>query len=186
MVRVGAAHRGGGAALRALTEGADAVVLGLTPPGEAGAAGAWSRPLAQQVARLAAMGFECHDLVTPFLEPYTHAFGGGSAIARRTSFLLDTVVAVRRDGRLAPCVSTRTPLDAAGARTLSDLRLQILFAACSYADVRPKYQQLHDGAAALRSEAERQRAEALRLADIVADWSAWRVHLGRLRFLRRQ
>lgn len=174
------------AALRTLTEGADAIVLGLTPPGEADAAGAWARPLAQQVARLAAMGFECHDLVTPFLEPYTHAFGGGSAIARRTSFLLDTVVAVRRDGRLAPCVSTRTPLDAAGARTLSDLRLQVLFAACSYGDVRPKYQQLHDGAAALRSEAERQRAEALRLANIVADWSAWRVHLGRLRFLRRQ
>lgn len=173
------------AAMRALTEGADAVVLGLTPPGEIDAAGAWSRPLARHVVRLSAMGFDCHDLVTPFLEPYTHAFGGGSAVLRRTSFLLDTVVAVRRGGRLAPCVAARTPLDAAGARALGDLRLQLLFAACSYADVRSRYQQVHDGAVALRAEADQQRAEAERLGRMVADWSAWRIHLGRLRFLRR-
>lgn len=173
------------AALRALAEGADAIVLGLTPPGEVDAAGAWSRPLARHVMRLAALGFDCHDLITPFLEPYTHAFGGGSALRRRTSFLLDTVVAVRRGGRLAPCVNARVPLDAAHARTLTDQRLQLLFAACSYADVRSSYHHAHDGAVALRAEVDRQTAESERLSRIVADWSAWRIHLGRLRLWRR-
>lgn len=173
------------AALRAVVDGADAVVLGLTPPGEIDAAGAWSRPLARHVARLSSMGFDCHDLITPFLEPYTHAFGGGSALKRRTSFLLDTVVAVRRGGRLAPCVAPRTPLDAANARTLTDLRLQQLFAACSYADVRARYNAVHDGAVLLRAEADQQRAEAERLGRMVADWSAWRIHLGRMRLWRR-
>lgn len=180
------------AALHALAEGADALVLGLTPPGEVDAAGAWSRPLARRVARLAAMGFDCHDLVTPFLEPYTHAFGSGSAIERRTSFLLDTVVAVRRGGRLAHAVAARTPLDAAAARMLTDQRLQLLFAARSYADMRARYIGSHDGAAELRRELdrhlvefERQRDEVLRLGEMVADWSAWRIHLGRLRFWRR-
>ncbi|MEY3142984.1 MAG: hypothetical protein RLY21_1477 [Planctomycetota bacterium] len=173
------------AAMQELSEGADAIVLGLTPPGEVDAASAWSRPLAQQVARLSAMGFDCHDLVTPFLEPYTHAFGGGSAIVRRTSFLLDTVVAVRRGGRLAPCVATRSPIDVASARSLSDLRTQLLFAARSYADVRSRYHQFHDGVDTLRAEADRQRGEAERLGRLVAEWSAWRVHVGRLRFLRR-
>lgn len=180
------------AALRALAEGADAVVLGLTPPGEVDAAGAWSRPLARHVSRLAELGFDCHDLITPFLEPYTHAFGGGSVLKRRTSFLLDTVVAVRRGGRLASRVAARTPLDAAHARALTDQRLQLLFAAQSYADMRARYIGTHDGAAELRrefdrhlAEYERQRREVVRLGEMVADWSSWRIHLGRLRFLRR-
>jgi predicted O-methyltransferase YrrM len=173
------------AALRALTEGADAVVLGLTPPGEVDAAGAWSRPLARHVARLSSMGFDCHDLITPFLEPYTHAFGGGSPISRRTSFLLDSIVAVRRGSARPARVADRTPLTAAAARILTDQRLQMLFAARSYADVRGRYQQVHDSAAALRLEADRQHAEAQRLGRLVADWSAWRLHIGRLRLWRR-
>ncbi len=171
--------------LRSLADGSDAIVLGLTPPGEIDAAGAWSRPLARHVARLAAIGFECHDLLTPFLEPYTHAFGGGSPIARRTSFLLDSIVAVRRGSALAARFVDRAPLTSDAARMLTDQRLQLLFAARSYADVRRRYQEVHDSAAALRVEADRQYAEAQRLGNLVADWSAWRIHIGRLRFWRR-
>ena len=57
--------------------------------------------------------------------------------------------------------------------------------ACSYADVRARYNAVHDGAVLLRAEAAQQRAEAERLGRMVADWSAWRIHLGRMRLWRR-
>lgn len=161
-----------------LIEGADALVLGLTPPGEVDAAGSWSRPLARHVQRLDALGFDTHDIVTPFLEPYTHSFGDRSVIERRTSFLLNTVVAVRRGGRCSARFAASSPLTPSSARTLTDLRLQLLFAARSHADTRARYIATHDGATGLRKECER-------LGAALHDWSSWRVHLGRYRLWRR-
>jgi len=172
--------------LRNLVDGRDAVVLGLTPPGELNAAGAWARPLAQHVERLSTLGFDTYDSVTPFLEPYTHAFGGGSVIDRKTSFLLDTVIAVRRGSSCAARFSHVIPLDAPRARALTDLRLQTLFAAVSHSEMRERYIAMHDGAATLREALHIRNVETLRLGAALHEWSSWRIHLGRYRCWRRR
>jgi hypothetical protein len=175
--------------LRKLCERADALVLGLTPPGEIDAASAWSLPLPTQLHRLGEVGFDAYDLITPFLEPYTHAFGGGSAIERRTSFLLDSIVAVRRGGAFEHRLQGHAALDAATARERTDLRLQLLFGARSYSTMRARYESMHEGAAVLRKELEHQRETLTRRNVEVDDASCaikhrarWRALLGRLFF----
>jgi predicted O-methyltransferase YrrM len=147
------------AALEALAQGADALVLGFTPPGERGAAAAWSRPLALRVRQLAAMGYDTYDLIYPFLEPYTFAYGGGSALQRKTSFLLDAVIAVRRGSALALPLSIAQPLQETTARALTDLRLQLLGGACRAGYLRSNYDSLRADYDSLRADYDSLRAD---------------------------
>jgi predicted O-methyltransferase YrrM len=174
-------------ALAALLSRADAAVLGFTPPGESGAAPAWSRPLACRVETLAQHGFDAHDLVYPFLEPYTHPYGGPTALTRRSSALLDTVVCVRRGGGVLGKDSGGRPdaLTPATARALTDLRLQLLYGVRCFADMRTLRETADTAFHALQESfhalQESHRAQAERLAF----WTAWRIHIGRHHFWRR-
>ena len=168
----------------------DALLLGATPPGEAHAASAWSVPLARRVAQLNALDFDAFDLVTSFLEPFSYALGDVCVLPRASSFLLNTVFAVRRSTALHEAVLARghLPLDLATARALESARLQ----------------QIHDHSALRRSQGETEfaRGETIReiaqhklvcelhasqLAHVSArlQWYLdWRIHIGRHRFLK--
>jgi len=171
-------------ALARTLDGADAAVLGFSPPGEDRAAGAWARPLASRVAELDALGFDAHDLIYPFLEPYTHPYGGPTALERRTSFAMDAIVAVKRSGALARAIAG-APLSPAVARGLSDMRLQLLYGTRSFANMRAARETMQSAYDGLRTQHDALEAEHRRQAEIVAHWSAWRVHLGRHHFWRR-
>jgi len=175
-------------ALARLLEGADAAVLGFSPPGEDGAAPAWARPLAARVALLGSLGFDALDLVYPFLEPYTHPYGGPTALTRKTSAMLDTVVAVRRgSGALGTrAASVRAePLTEASARALTDMRLQLLHGVRSFTVMRDARER-SDAAHRELSRAHAVLAEDhARLGALLAHWTAWRIHLGRFHFWRR-
>ncbi len=175
-------------ALARLLEGADAAVLGFSPPGEDGAAPAWARPLASRVAALDRLGFDAHDLVYPFLEPYTHPYGGPTALTRRTSALLDTVVAVRRgSGTLgARTASVRAEaLTEASARALTDMRLQLLYGVRCFADMRAARDATDAAFAELSADHARQSALHASRAELLAHWTSWRVHIGRFHFWKR-
>ena len=168
----------------------DALLLGATPPGEAHAASAWSVPLARRVAQLNALDFDAFDLVTSFLEPFSYALGDVCVLPRASSFLLNTVFAVRRSTALHEAVLARghLPLDLATARALESARLQ----------------QIHDHSALRRSQGETEFAHgetireiaqhklvcelhASQLAHVSArlQWYLdWRIHIGRHRFLK--
>jgi predicted O-methyltransferase YrrM len=175
-------------ALARLLEGADAAVLGFSPPGEDGAAPAWARPLATRVALLASLGFDALDLVYPFLEPYTHPYGGTTALTRKTSAMLDAVVAVRRGSSAlgARALSVRAePLTEASARALTDMRLQLLYGVRCFAAMRSARDGMDAAFAKLRDDHERQSALHADRAELLAHWTAWRVHIGRFHFWRR-
>jgi hypothetical protein len=110
--------------LRAITSQADVVVLGFTPPGEAHAAGTWSRPLASRIAELDAIGFDAFDLIVPFLEPFSYPLGSNCVLAETTSFLSTTLVAVRRGSASSARVAHLDPVRPADARRLDDVRTQ--------------------------------------------------------------
>ncbi|MDI9404141.1 MAG: class I SAM-dependent methyltransferase [Limnohabitans sp.] len=160
------------AALSRITEGADAVLLGGSPPGEDRAAGAWARPLASRVEALDRLGFRLYDLVYPFLEPYTHAFGSRVAVPRKSSFLLDTMIAVRKGSALEVSLAAHAPLDAPRARALTDLRLQILFGGHRLREVESQLMHTQE--------------QLVQSGQALAHWSRWRVHLGRAHFWERR
>ena len=174
-------------ALAAVLAHADAAVLGFSPPGEEGAAPAWSRPLACRVESLAGLGFDALDLVYPFLEPYTHPYGGPTALTRRSSALLDACVAVRREGvgHIQRATLRGEPLTAASARALSDLRLQLLYGVRCFSEMRALRENMELAFRQLE-HAHRELGEAHRTqAEKLASWTAWRIHLGRHHFWRR-
>ncbi len=177
--------------LREVCAGMDALVLGSTSAGEQGAAGAGSQPLAARVAQLSAEGFDTFDLVMPFLEAFTYALGNGCVLPRATSFLMNTMVAIRRSSALHASALARghLPLDRLSARSIESARSQ----------------QLHDHAALRRSQSQetssRERGLALstqfaeltnRIAALAASnanleprlqyFLNWRIHIGRHHF----
>jgi len=154
-------------ALGAMLADRDAALLGFSPPGEENAAAPWAQPLSTRVRQLDRLGFDAYDLIYPFLEPYTHPFGGPTALSRRTSAMMDAVVAVRRSGRLASALGDSTRLDPARARAISELRLQILFSSRNFEAMRRRYDATH--------------ASLHRLAE----WPKWRIHVGKYHFWRR-
>ncbi len=133
--------------LRTASAGRDALLIGCTPPGERGAAGRWSVPLAVRVAQLDALGFDAFDVIVPFLEPFTYALGDVCFLSRANSFLLNLVVAVRRSSALhaGACALGHHPLSEASARAIESARLQ----------------QIHDHAALRRTRAEEASVRAL-------------------------
>lgn len=167
-------------ALAGLLDGAAAAVLGFSPPGEELAAPAWSRPLATRVAQLDAAGFVATDSIYRFLEPYTHPYGGPTALARRTSALLDTVVATRRGRDLADA-----PLNCEAARALTDMRLQLLYGTRAFDAMRTARDSAQWSHAELDRRHQALAAEHARTGAMLAHWTAWRIHLGRFHFWRR-
>jgi len=191
------------AALARIAAGCDVLVLGFTPPGEHGASGAWSRPLASRVARLDACGFDAYDLIVPFLEPFSYALGGGCILPAATTFLSTSVVAVRRGTAAAARVADRTPVTPSEARRIDDSRTQRCHeramlarfrADCAY--LSGQVQRVHADTDArgaenrrLQAELEGARtglgAEVARLSSRLQHMLDWRMHVGPLHFWRR-
>jgi hypothetical protein len=143
--------------------------------------------LACRVESLAGLGFDALDLIYPFLEPYTHPYGGPTALTRRSSALLDACVAVRREGvgHIRRATLRGEPLTAASARALSDLRLQLLYGVRCFSEMRALRENMELAFRQLE-HAHRELGEAHRTqADKLASWTAWRIHLGRHHFWRR-
>jgi hypothetical protein len=95
--------------------------------------------------------------------------------------MLDTVVAVRRGSSAlgARALSVRAePLTEASARALTDMRLQLLYGVRCFAAMRSARDAVDAGFAELSAAHARQ-------AELLAHWTAWRVHIGRFHFWRR-
>jgi predicted O-methyltransferase YrrM len=146
-----------------LLAGCDAGLIGLTPPGESGAASAWSRPLSARVREFDALGFDAFDLVQPMFEPHSYAFGDRCAIPWRTSFLLESVIVARRGSTAWERLRAHAPLTVERARSLTDLRLQLLFATCSHFDLREQHEALRQQCASLEQQRDsyQQQRESL-------------------------
>ena len=180
--------------LAGLAAGADALLLGLTPPGEQGAATAHARPLATTVDALDRIGFDAFDAIAPFLEPFVYPLGAGCVLPTHTSFLATSLLAIRRGTALHDAVRAGTldPLDARAARTVESARTQRTHDRASLARFRAEHAalnaQLHARAAAAASP-DPQRAALLAEIDSLrarlTHMLAWRVHIGRHHFWRR-
>ncbi len=197
------------AKLVAVASSADVLVLGLTPPGEAHAAGTWSRPLAARVAAIEALGFDAFDVVAPFLEPFSYALGSGCVLPCSTTFLSTTLVAVRRGTRAWQQCASRDQVRITDARRLEDARTQrvhdramlgrfradLAASSDSLAQCDALLQRTNADATALRSALElaqrdgpllREREEQLAsVSSRLQHMLDWRVHLGRHHFWRR-
>jgi hypothetical protein len=181
-------------ALVDIASGADALLLGLTPPGEQGAAAAHSRPLATTVDALDRIGFDAFDAITPFLEPFVYPLGAGCVLPTRTSFLATSLLAIRRGTALHGAVRATTldPLDARAARTIESARTQRMHDRASLARFRAEHAALNaqlQSASAARASPGPQHAALLAEIDSLRarlqHMLDWRIHVGRHHFWRR-
>ena len=158
--------------LSAWAASADVMVLGLTPPGEQGVAGPWSRPLARRVRDLAAVGFDAFDRIIPFLEPFTYSMGSATMVDLPGTLLSTSVIAIRRDSKTHRRILAdgARPLNEDSARCLDDLRTQL---AHHRAFIR---RERHDREQTAGLLADAQRA--------LAESTGWRIRIGRHGFLR--
>ncbi len=177
----------------------DILILGFTPPGEQGAAGPWSRPLASRIAALDAIGFDAYDIIVPFLEPFSYALGSGCVLPVRTTFLSTTVVAVRRGSAASARCAALERIDAASARRIDDVRTQRAHEHAMLASVDARRIHLESKFAVLAAEHEAMRVKHASHDAAVAGLQSrvdeltrrlqhmldWRVHIGRHHFWRR-
>jgi len=177
----------------------DILILGFTPPGEQGAAGPWSRPLASRIAALDAIGFDAYDIIVPFLEPFSYALGSGCVLPVRTTFLSTTVVAVRRGSAASARCAALERIDAASARRIDDVRTQRAHEHAMLASLDSRRMHLEAKFAELVAEHEAMRAKYAAHDATVAGLQSrineltprlqhmldWRVHVGRHYFWRR-
>ena len=174
----------------------DLLILGFTPPGELHAAGPHSRPLAARVRELDALGYDAYDAIHPFLEPFSYALGGHCVLPRATTFLANTVVAVRRGSAAAARVpASLAPLTAAHARAIENARTQSLHAELVLAHFRGRYERAHGDLAAAGariaelghevSNLTAEAAQAQNLRSRLQHMLGWRVHIGRHHFWRK-
>ncbi|MGA1223291.1 MAG: class I SAM-dependent methyltransferase [Phycisphaerales bacterium] len=174
---------------------ADAMLLGLTPPGESGAACTHSRPLATTVAALDRVGFDAFDAVIPFLEPFSYPLGAGCVLPTRTSFLSISVIAIRRGTPLHAAAIARglDPLDARSARSIESARTQRTHDRASLARFRAEHAELNARIDALAAQATTARDSAQQsllhevesLRTRLQHMLDWRIHIGRHHFWRR-
>lgn len=183
------------ATLAALVQNHDALLLGLTPPGESGAARPHSRPLAPTVAALDRLGFDAFDAIVPFLEPFSYPLGAHCVLPTRTSFLATSVLAARRGTAVHAhlCAHALDPISPGAARAIESARTQRTHDRASLARFRAEHAELNDRARALSLQAESSRdtRHAALLAEIdslrarLQHMLDWRVHVGRHHFWRR-
>ncbi len=184
--------------LAELCAAVDALVIGSTSVGEIGAAAAGSQPLATRVRQLADLGFDSFDVVMPFLEAFSYALGNGCVLPRSTSFLMNTVVGVRRSSDLHAAVLARghLPLDILAARSLESARSQQLHAACALrraqsqgASSRERELELQSQVTDLSTRTAELRESNAELSTRSAHFEArlryfldWRIHVGRYHY----
>ena len=180
-----------------LAHDTDALLLGLTPPGEAHAASAHSRPLALTVAALDRAGFDAFDAVFPFLEPFTFALGPTCVLPTHTSFLSTTLLALRRGSALADEARLRglDVVSASDARRIESTRTQHMHDMSSFLRCQSELRALvaRDSTCAqiTQSAAQHSAEFALRTAQIASLESRlqhmldWRIHIGRRHYWRR-
>lgn len=173
----------------------DALLLGLTPPGEAGAALPYSRPLAATVAALDRLGLDAFDAIVPFLEPFSYPLGAHCVLPARTGFLATSILAVRRGTTLHAhlCAHALDPIEPAAARAIESARTQRTHDRASLARFRAEHTELNDRvhALSLHADSARDTRHAALLGEIDAlrnrlqHMLDWRIHVGRLHFWRR-
>jgi hypothetical protein len=183
------------ATLAALVQNHDALLLGLTPPGESGAARPHSRPLAPTVAALDRLGFDAFDAIVPFLEPFSYPLGAHCVLPTRTSFLATSVLAARRGTAVHAhlCAHALDPISPGAARAIESARTQRTHDRASLARFRAEHAELNDRARSLSLQADysRDTRHAALLAEIdslrarLQHMLDWRVHVGRHHFWRR-
>ncbi len=185
------------ATISALAHGADGLLLGLTPPGEALAASAWSRPLATTVAALESEGFDAYDAIIPFLEPFTYALGSGCVLAVQNSFLATSLIALRRGSALAAAADANglDRVSVADARRIQSARTQRVHDLSSLARFRTEHAQLTTERESLRQQSANGSSNATQVAQLQAELAsvnarlkhmlAWRIHIGRHHMWRR-
>ena len=173
----------------------DAMVLGLTPPGEECAASMHSRPLASSVAALDRAGFDSFDVIVPFLEPFTYALGHGCVLPVRTSFLSTTMLAIRRGSALATVAAENgfdrvSPTD---ARRIDATRTQRMHDLSSLARFRANCESLTQSAAnanaaaqSIAQPSDARSAHTVSLESRLQHMLDWRIHIGRHHFWRRR
>jgi hypothetical protein len=183
------------ATIAVLVRDHDALLCGLTPPGESGAALPHSRPLAATVAALDRLGLDAFDAIVPFLEPFSYPLGAHCVLPARTGFLATSILAVRRGTTLHAhlCAHALDPIGPAAARAIESARTQRTHDRASLARFRAEHAELNDRARRLSMQADASRdarQEAL-LGEIdslrarLQHMLDWRIHVGRHHFWRR-
>jgi predicted O-methyltransferase YrrM len=121
----------------------DTILFGATPPGEIGAAGSGSRPLAWWVREFWKRGYRFHDVIRPQLEPMRFAYSF-SPIYAVTSSELANLYLIRREPSKRSDASILEQLLVEKDSRIEDLILQAVFSDILIQDTLKKLKAAQD------------------------------------------